>query len=151
MGYLNRSGRLTNDLQTAVGATATADLLYPGSALGTQHESAVLVGSGVALLGLSLVAGYHKDAMMSTANDHQCVHRFSWGSSFVILTLVSGPFAIPVEASLCGLVAGLLITYTLGRRHPGWSRKVGLGLQDLGLQCALFVLLLLSRNAQALS
>lgn len=133
-----------------MGSTAVAATLYPDSGLGTQYENAILVGSGAALLGFSLVAGYQKDAAMSTVSDHYCVQRFSWGSSFVLLTLVSGLFPTPVEASLCGLVAGLLVTYTMGLHDPGWSRKVGLGWQDLTLQVTLFVLLLLSGNAKAL-
>ena len=133
-----------------MGFTAVAATFYPESALGKQYEKAILVGSGAALLGFSLVAGYQKDAAMSTVSDHYCVNRFSWGSSFVLLTLVSGSFPTPVEASLCGLVAGLLVTYAMGPHDPGWSRKVGLGWQDLTLQCTLFVLLLLSGNTKGL-
>jgi hypothetical protein len=109
----------------------------PRSALAAQFFTP-WVGATPLALALSVVAGYGRDGEASGGRGGAVsARRFEWAGALFLLRALAGPAGPPLAAELCGAAVGVAAAYLRARRAPPAPARLGLGAEDVALQCAL--------------
>jgi hypothetical protein len=107
----------------------------PRSALAAQFFTP-WVGATPLALALSVVAGYGRDGEAGSARGAVSARRFEWAGALFLLHALAGPAGPPLAAELCGAAVGVAAAYLRARRAPPATARLGLGAEDVALQCA---------------
>ena len=115
--------------------TAIATKIDPTSTLALQYSAAYAVGPGIGALGLSVISGYDQDVALSIGEGFTVSqNRYIWAARLLIARLIAPDAGPLVEAHICGIIAGLICTYSFGAMNKRWRQRAGLGWRDLVIQ-----------------